>query len=631
MGEDGLRDFLQELATAASFYRALVEPHFGTANRRVKRVVRSGWRIALLALLMLSTNVSGVASAAQKLKSLPAHAAYGEYAVGVATGFAVDDMARFDPWGYAYASAEYRALLRRIEASGQRRTVVFQLWYPALPRSGENAEKRRPLPAASGRPANFYDFFFQETHELVRLGAAGMVSPEFVHLRGEGPLEQLEMAARQTALDAIGQQILASPQGAWQDANAAPGRFPVILLAHGLGGNHAMWASFAEFLASHGYVVAAPTFVSDGTLPLVFHDENAPFAKAREWNAVLNTYRLMLEEAKVVPYFQRFLFDATPGQPARAGGVEQATTMMRNLFRQRVADVALVLRTIFHMDSAAPDCRKALAAMGAKSAAQPTANNHLCGLLNDRIDVARVGIAGHSLGSMTAQLAANHLPNVRTAFGLNNAPPVMWTPEEMRGVGDPLEVAFRSRKPLFLMVGDEDDFVQDIFIGLFTNALRRAGGKPGQAFPLAAERAAPDRIENPQPVALSAWQQALSDRVLAIVRDTDHGTLVDDVPRMFPWPAFMRDEVPFAQTPARTRKPTGDAAFKDQPPPGESYEALSWRTFADGSQAYLPHVVRDWYALAWFDWHLKGDSAAQSRIAGTDPFGAMTHMRKELR
>lgn len=616
----------------ANLHRAVAQPRSRATSRRVKRVAPSGWRIALLASLILSHNTSGATGAAEELKSLPAHAAYGEYAVGVATGFAVDDMVRFDPWGSAYASVEYRALLRRIEASGQRRTVVFQLWYPAMPRSAENADKRRPLPAASGRPANFYDFFFQETHQLVRLGAARMVSPEFVHLRGEGELDQLETAARQTALDAIGQRILESPQGAWQDANAAPGRFPVIVLAHGLGGNHAMWASFAEFLASHGYVVAAPTFVSDGTLPLVFHDENAPFAKGRERESVLDAYRLMLEEAKVVPYFQRFLFDdAKPGQPARADGVEQSTTMMRNLFRQRVADVALVLRTIFHMDSATPDCRKALAAMGAESAAQPTANNHLCSLLNGRIDVQNVGIAGHSLGSMTALLAANHLPAVRAAFGLNNAPPVMWAPEEMRGVNDPLDVAFESSKPMFLMVGDEDDFVQGVFIGLFTNALRRAGGKPEQAFPLVAERAVPDRIENPQPVALSAWQQAQSDRVLAIVRDVDHGTLVDDVARMFPWPAFRRGEIPLAQTPERMRKPTGEAAFADQPPPGESYEALGWHAFADGSQAYLPHVVRDWYALAWFDWHLKGDSAARGRIAEADPFGAITHVRKDLR
>ena len=49
---------------------------------------------------------------------------------------------------------------------------------------------------------------------------------------------------------------------------------------------------------------------------------------------------------------------------------------------------------------------------------------------------------------MTAQLAANHLPAVNAAFGLNNAPPFTWTPEEMLGGSEG-----GVRKPLLLMVG----------------------------------------------------------------------------------------------------------------------------------------------------------------------------------
>ena len=48
----------------------------------------------------------------------------------------------------------------------------------------------------------------------------------------------------------------------------------------------------------------------------------------------------------------------------------------------------------------------------------------------------------------------------------------------------------------------------------------------------------------------------------------------------------------------------------------------------DGSDAYLPHVIRGWYALAWFNWHLKGDDDARTRFAGNDPFGAHTHAHK---
>lgn len=58
-----------------------------------------------------------------------------------------------------------------------------------------------------------------------------------------------------------------------------------------------------------------------------------------------------------------------------------------------------------------------------------------CGLLAGRIDGERVGVAGHSLGAMTTQLAANHLPGVATTMGINNAPPFTWGPEEMYGAG----------------------------------------------------------------------------------------------------------------------------------------------------------------------------------------------------
>ena len=565
------------------------------------------------------------------MHSLPPEAAYGPYAVGVATGFAVDALARFDPWNGFYGNADYQALLRRIDASGQRHTVVFQLWYPAVPSPGHQAQEpqRRPLPAASGRRANYYDFFFRDPHPAVRRAVAAMAEQEFVQVRPGGALGDMGEAEQQAAVARIGGHILASPQGAWQDANPAQGPFPVIVLAHGLGGNHAMWATFAEFLASHGYVVAAPTFVSDGMLPLVFHDEDSPFRNQHEWSEVAAVHERLSDEFKVVPYFHRLLFDGETDPAKRKavpGGVERATTMMRNLFRQRVGDVALVLRTVLSMGLDEPECRASLASMGATSAARPTSNSHLCNLLNGRIDAGKVGVAGHSLGSMTAQLAANHLPGVRAAFGLNNAPPFKWTPEEMLG-----DNGAGARKPLLVMVGDEDAFVQGIFIGLFTNALREAGGDPKQAFPLAAERALPDRFGNPQPVALSGWQRARSDRVFVIVRDVGHDTLVNDAARLFPWPAFVRGELPFGQDPSRNRKATGEDAFAPQPPVGEPYDELGWTVFEDGQEAYLPQVVRDWYALAWFDWHLKGDAAARVRLAADDPFGARTHVRKELR
>ena len=594
----------------------------------------------LFALCCLTAHDRGTAAA--ELRTLPPSAAYGDYAVGVATGFAVDNRQRFDPWNSVYGRPEYRALLRRIEAAGQTRTVVFQVWYPAArdPDRGRQAGPRSLFPAASGRPANYYDFYFQAGDMARQIGAAAqVVLPEFIHLRDGGVLAEADDATRQAALGDIGRRILDAPRGAWQDARPAQGRFPLILLAHGLAGSHGMWSSFGEFLASHGYVVAAPTFVSDGGLPLVFHDEDSPFAARTSPAELRRAYDLLLGEVKVVPYFYRVLFGqwgrgfAPPDgfDPAAATlaprGVERATAMMRSLFRQRVSDLGLVLQTVRLLGAAEETCRPALAAMGATGAAR-----HLCGLLAGRIDAGRVGVAGHSLGSMTAQLAADHLPGIRASLGLNNAPPSAWTPEEMAGADTTRRgLPVGSRTPVLLMIGDEDDFVQRTFVTLFQSMVARAGGDPAAAFPLAAERAAPDRTDNPQPVASSAWQRAASDRVLVIVRDTDHFTLAEDFARLFPWPAFRRGALPFGQTPRRTRKPAGAAAFDLGAPPGEAYTQLGWAEAEDEIQIYLPHVIRDWYARAWFDWYLKDDADARGRLRAADPFGSLTAARREVR
>ena len=599
---------------------------------------------AFIAALVLTTIIG---EAGARLQEVPASAAYGDYAVGVATGFAVDNRQRFDPWNSAYASPRYRDLLRRVEAAGQHRTVVFQLWYPATPDSarGRLAGLRSTFPAANGRRANFYDFYFQDGAMAQPIGAAAqVVMPQFIHLQGGGTLAEADGATAPAAFADIGRRILGMPRGAWQDASPAEGKFPLILLAHGLAGNHGMWSTLGEFLASHGYVVAAPTFVSDGGLPLVFHDQDSPFARQASAEELRQAYELLLGQVKVVPYFYRLLFGqegrgfAPPENfdPAAAkvvpGGVERATTMMRNLFRQRVSDVGLVLHTVRLLGADEDTCRTSLAAMGATSAARPISDHYLCGLLNGRIDGERVGIAGHSLGSMTAQLSANHLPGVRAAMGLNNAPPFTWTPEEMFGAGearDGLPVA--SRKPVLIMIGDEDDFVQRVFVSLFQSAVAAAGGDPALAFPLTPERAAPERMENPQPVALSAWRRAVSDRLLVIVRDTDHFTLSEDFARLFPWPEFRRGALPFGQTPERHRKPTGKRAFGPPGEVGERYTQLGWSAVGETGEVYLPHVIRDWYARAWFDWHLKGDEDARKRLLKPDPFGALTSERRELR
>ena len=525
--------------------------------------------------------------AAPALAALPASAAYGDYAVGTVTGFAVDNRQRFDPWNTAYASAEYREMLRRVEASGQKRTVVFQVWYPADAdmSEGRQAGARSPYPVSDGRHSRVINSPSQDDASI------GDTRTEHTASRG---------------------------------AVAAEGKFPVIILSHGLGGNHTEWGSFAEFLVSHGYVVAAPTFISDGRVPRVFDDEYSPFAKQATPEEMQQAYALIGSEGKVIPNFGRFMFADGKIIP---GGIERATTMMQNLFRQRVADVGLLAHTMRMLGEEPRSCNIALTSMGATNAA-----NNMCGLLSGRIDGERIGLSGHSLGSMTSQLGANHLPGISAAMGFNNATPFTWTPEEMYGAGETADgLPVGSRKPTLIMIGDEDRFVQGIFIRLFQASVARAGGDPAIAFPLEAERALPDRISNPQPVALSAYQRAVSDRMFVIARDVDHDILAIEGRRRGSCPEYQNDGASLCASPQRNRKPTGEDAFQHEYIQGDPFTVLGWARLGDGSEAYMPHVIRDWYARAWFDWYLKDDEDAHRRLQNADPFGEMTSVLREVR
>ena len=575
------------------------------------------------------------------LDAFPPEAAYGDYAVGTATTFAVDNRQRFDPWNTAYASPGYRELLRKVEAAGQTRTVIFQLWYPATPdtAAGRLDGQRSPYPSADGERADRLDFFLRDDALYSAAGGGGFFNLQTLYADDGLPLSEATPERQNAVVGEITRRSMTQPLNSWRDATPADGKFPVIVVAHGLGGHHSMWRNYAEFLASHGYIVAAPTFISDGTLPMVFHDPASPFVQGATPQELQDAYRTLLTESKVIPqfYMSMFGFDASAGfdavgsfDPTTAqvvpGGVERATTMMRNLFRQRVADVGLVLQTVRLLGEDAADCRAALTAMGATTAA-----DGLCGRLAGRVDGASAGLSGHSLGSMTAQLGANHLPGVQAALGINNAPPFTWTPEEMYGAGETAEgLPVGSHKPVLNMIGDEDDFVQFVFVSLFQATLAAAGGDPTLAFPLEPERALPERMENPQPVALSAYRRGTGDRILAIVRDADHGTIVDDFARDYSWLAYHDGEIPFAQTPIRNRKPTGEAAFAPPGAPGEAYYQMDWATVPDAGEVYLPHLIRDWYARAWFDWYLKGDEAAHQRLQTEDPFGNLTHVRRDM-
>ena len=583
--------------------------------------------------LFVALTVSGALAAGEtEARTLPPSVGYGDYAVGAKIGFAVDNRQRFDPWNTAYASHAYRAMLRKVEASGQSRTVIFHLWYPAeANRSGQRlAGPRSPWPAVSGRRAKMGDFFFGDGNYAVPVLSSAELFPGTyarLHFRDSGRLAELSGQALQEALKRIGERYFATPRGAYLEAPPASGRFPVVVLSHGLGGNYGMWTFLGEFLASHGYIVAAPNFISDSGVPLVFHDPDSVFARQASSGEVREAYRLIMEEQKVISNFFGFMFDAPDPTTAKAvpGGVRRTTAMMQNLFRQRVADVGLLIHTLKLLGSAEADCRTGLNSMGAASAAR-----ELCGLLSGRVGDA-TGLSGHSLGSMTSQMGVNHIPGVSVAFGLNNGAPFTWTPEEFFGGGrTPEGLPEGSRKPTVQMIGDEDGFVQWVFHTLFQGMLSAAGGDPKTGFPLEAERAVPDRRTNPQPVALSAYRRQTSDRVLVIVRDVDHGRLVNNFARMFPWPDFRKGALPFALSPSGRRKPVGDE-IRDRNFSGAPYDRLDWVETENAGSVFMPYVIRDWYARAVFDHYLKGNRKALDRLRGSDPFGEMTSGRREIR
>ena len=72
----------------------------------------------------------------------------------------------------------------------------------------------------------------------------------------------------------------------------------------------------------------------------------------------------------------------------------------------------------------------------------------------------------------------------------------------------------------------------------------------------------------------------------------------------------------------RSRKPTGEAAFGPPGAPGEPYYQMDWAAVPGAGEVYLPHLIRDWYARAWFDWYLKDDPDARRRLQNEDPLAA---------
>lgn len=521
----------------------------------------------------------------------------GGYAVGVREVYFHDPARPFDGWNAAHASDGYQAILKEIDDAGEAQIVAAHMWYPVDD-------------PGSARKATLDDFAssisptFSSRYEFAALSfLANLVDAEGRSVfANQGAVESVLAEARGRIIDAH------------YRAPIADGRFPVVIAAHGLGGLSFGWTGFAEYLASHGYVVAAPSFISDSSMPNALDSPDSKYAQSSGAAAVDRAYQTILGEFKVIPNFYKYLFGVEPaelagppdpsGLSAVPGGPQQVGGMMSGLFTQRVADVETVIDGLHSLDQDRDSCASQYAARG-----QPMHGAEVCGLFSGALGVENIGVMGHSLGSMTAQFAVGS-ERVDAAVGYNNGPPRLWEPEGVFGGGASEDgQPAGAPGPVMQIHGTEDAFVQGVFRGLMWNTFLAAGGDPADIWLLEQERV-PPTDENPQPIARNAYDRATGDKAIVSVTDVNHDQLIDDFSALFSEqnPLEADGRAYRSAPPPAARKAVGpdvlDPRFR-----GELYTPLGWGE-AGGADVYLPIFIRNYFTKNWFDYYLKGDESA---------------------
>ena len=526
----------------------------------------------------------------------------GPYAVGVRALYFHDPDRPFDPWNAKHASPDYQILLETINAAGENQIVSTLAWYPVDP-------------ADTTRPATYDDIASSSRGAALNRAYQSNLSFYLSNLTdgsGGGPDLFADPAAAGLAADALKQQLV----NARYQSPIAEGQFPILIAAHGLGGSAQMWINFAEYFASHGYVVIAPSFISDSGLPNVLDSPDSQFALHRGPVWVGNAYQTFLGEFKVISGFYKYFFDyqgpigfdGAPGAgqlTALPDGGQKVGAMMAEFFTQRVGDVSTIIDGLYSLNQDAATCTLEYAASG-----QTNHGPQVCGSFTDSLDLISIGIVGHSLGSMTAQFTVARDPRVTAAVGYNNGPPRYWEPPGIFGIGQAADgQPAGNPKPVMQIHGSEDAFVQGVFRGLMWNQLTAAGGNPEDIWILEPERALPTD-ENPQPIARNAYTRATGDKVIISVKDVNHGSLVDDHLALFPRsaPLTVNGRQYWNEPRQAPRKAVGqdvlNPAFQGQP-----YTPLNWATVGD-TPLYLPIFIRNYYTKNWFDFYLKGDQTA---------------------
>lgn len=497
-----------------------------------------------------------------------------EFAVGVVPNFVRDFSQPFDAWGMKYKSDDYRAFLAEMAAKGVPHTTFTHIYYPAVKGKGVVSNRAAttipaPLPAA----------------------ASGL------------QMTPADMFAGSKAMAGMAYQDWSSnPYQAFIDAPIADGQFPLIILVHGLGGSVHTFASAAEYFASQGYIVVTVSLTSESAASPFAEDPSSPaFGLSDEEKQRIYGLRQQEGGASVFANFMRLLFGYDKPLPtdgemppiselvAQPDGAARSGQSQADLFEQRVADVARVIAEMKYLNESEALCSAALEHSGY--------TKPLCGRFAGRIDVSNIGVMGHSLGSMTAQAAAAFYEDVDAVVGFNNGMPRMWEP--WGGLpGDPVDgLPAGVSKPFLLVIGSDDDFVHNVFRRIHWQLFEAAGGDPTQNYPLELEQPWPT-ADNPQPVARATYERATAEKMLLVFRDQSHISAIDDEKDHFePGAAIQGNRVPLSPSLV-------------QP---ENYEILGW--IKDGDyDVYLPHLMRNYFAVNWFDWILKGDESARGRL-----------------
>ena len=510
----------------------------------------------------------------------------GPYAVGLTEVFFHDPEREFDSWNAQYASDAYQAMLQSVNAAGERQIVPTRMWYPVDP-------------ADNSRPATFEDLYSTSslTFDVAYLNNSRdrylwSISADGGNL---GPDANAKVIA---ALEA---RLL----GAKWDAPIAEGNFPIIVASHGLGLAGFVWMNIAGHLASHGYVVVATDFISDGALPNVFDSPDSKFAESATDQEIDRAYGQIMSEQKVIPNFYRFFFGED--MTATADGPQLVGEMMASFFTQRVDDVATVIDGMELLNTTAAECEAGFSERG-----QPLLGATMCGRFAGKLDTDKVGVFGHSLGSMTSQFAVARDPRVDAAVGYSNGPPRYWEPAGIFGDGTAADgQPAGNPKPSMQIHGTEDAFVQGVFRGLMWNQFSAAGGDPAEIWTLPAEQAVPTN-DNPQPIARNAYTRATGPKALVQIDDVTHGSFVEDVAaelisRAAPLVVDGNEYSALPERP-RPRKAVGDAAF-GMGADGETFIPLGWEE-VDGINMHVPAFIRNYYTRSWFDYWLKDDESA---------------------